>query len=502
MLKPTGFWSYTSSDDTASRGRLSQLRRLLADELQLKIGRTPKVHIFQDVAAIPHGTDWLKEIHRALGDSSFLIPIVTPAFLQSEMCCAEVARFRQREMELGRDDLIFPFHYIGVEDINPDQPGECHDAAVLKLLRSRQWIDFRLLRFRNTDDEAVALKLESFADSIRAALRRDTLPRTTALPIPASRPPTDSPIAIVTVVPAALAPGSVMRDGPAYPEMVLIPPGRFIMGVPKDESARERGKQDDWARPQHEVTIPHVFYLGKYPITRAEFATFVADTGHEMPSDAWTYEPDKQGEWASAERSGRDWREPGFPQTDRDPVVCVRHADAEAYAAWLSRKTGHRYRLPSEAEWEYAARAGTQTARFWGNDRESAYRYANVADETLRQLTGEAEDPNRFFPGKDGFAFTSPVGSFLPNHFGLYDMLGNVFEWTADHWHDDYKRAPADGSAWTTGGDATWPPVPRGGCWRCMPEVVRAGYRQRFFPRVCYSTIGFRVAKSSFSSGS
>jgi F-box protein 11 len=132
-LKPIGFWSYTSSDDIASGGRLSQLRLVLAQHLQLRIGREPKVYIFQDVAAIPYGTDWLREIHKALDASSFMIPIVTPAFLQSPMCCQEVMHFRAREAALGRDDLIFPLHYIDVDDVDESRPDEVHDPHVLAL---------------------------------------------------------------------------------------------------------------------------------------------------------------------------------------------------------------------------------------------------------------------------------------------------------------------------------------------------------------------------------
>lgn len=135
--KPTGFWSYTSSDDTSSRGRLSQLRRLLADELQLKVGRTQQVHIFQDVEAIPFGSDWLKEIRQAPAESSFLIPIVTPAFLQSEMCCQEVMWFREHEAAAGRDDLIFPLHYVNVDDLGriTKQAGKAHEGHEEILLR-------------------------------------------------------------------------------------------------------------------------------------------------------------------------------------------------------------------------------------------------------------------------------------------------------------------------------------------------------------------------------
>ena len=206
-LKPIGFWSYTSSDDTRSGGRLSHLRRLLADELQLLIGRRQQVQIFQDVAAIHYGTDWLKEIHKAIDESSFLLPIVTPAFLESEMCCQEVMRFRQREQELGREDLIFPFRYIDVSDIMHD---EVHDPAVLALLNSRQRFDFASLRHRSPDSEEVVTKVALLATALRAALRR------TVAHGP-GQPPGEPAIrnaGALAMDMRALVPGTVTRDGP------------------------------------------------------------------------------------------------------------------------------------------------------------------------------------------------------------------------------------------------------------------------------------------------
>ena len=158
-------------DSSNARGRLSGLRQMLASELQLQIGQRQSVKVFQDVDAIPYGSDWHKEIQNALSQSSFLIPIVTPGFFQSEWCCYEVTRFREREQELGRDDLIFPLIYVPVKDIRAD---EVHDASVLDLLNSRQRIDFSGLRFRSLDDEQVSMMLSALATSIRAALRKPT----------------------------------------------------------------------------------------------------------------------------------------------------------------------------------------------------------------------------------------------------------------------------------------------------------------------------------------
>ena len=270
--------------------------------------------------------------------------------------------------------------------------------------------------------------------------------------------------------------GLLLRDFPGGPQMVLIPPGSFVMGVPPEESEREQtSNYDDNARPQHPVRISRPFYLGRYPVTRGQFAAFV-----------------KAENYAKA---GEDWRKPHFRQNGAHPVVNVSHGDAEAYAEWLCRKTGKEYRLCSEAEWEYATRAGTTTARFWGDGRDEACRYANVADETLRKSNKAAPDPDRYFECEDGFARTSPVGSFLPNAFGLYDMLGNVWEWTADHWHDSYDNAPDNGSAWTTQGSAARR-VLRGGSWGGSPRVVRAGFRNDVEPGIRGSNAGFRLART------
>ena len=168
-LTPTGFWSYTRSDDEASLDRLSRLRKVLADELQILIGRDPRVKLFQDAQAIPYGTDWRKEIDKALAGSFFLIPIVTPAFLHSKACCEEVMAFREREQDLGRNDLIFPFHYI---DISHMEPHEAYDPKALELLKSRQRFDFDHLRHRDFTSTEVLETLAKLARGIRDALRR------------------------------------------------------------------------------------------------------------------------------------------------------------------------------------------------------------------------------------------------------------------------------------------------------------------------------------------
>jgi len=176
MLDPTGFWSYSTSDDEGSGGRLSQLRTLLTAELKAHIGG--KAGVFQDAAAIPPGAAWERQIREKLNQSSFIIPILTPSFLQSQWCCREVSLFRQREKALDRDDLIFPIYYIDIGHVDTSCPEECHDKEVLDLFSQRQMTNFQALRFKDyRNDEQVALKLEKLAKAIRDALRKTTLPK-------------------------------------------------------------------------------------------------------------------------------------------------------------------------------------------------------------------------------------------------------------------------------------------------------------------------------------
>lgn len=477
MLEPIGFWSYTRLDDEHSGQSLSLLRKHLSSELQQRVGRR-KVTIFQDTEAIPFGSDWQNQIDAWLGAASFFIPIITPSFLQSEGCSYEVNKFRRRAATLGWDGVIFPLYYNDADEFADVRRGDLHDPAVRDFLWQRQIFNFRDLRLRNPDGEDVRHRIAGLAQAIYLALLRDGKAATPNVAPWAATVQSATTIqntgAVAIAAPGASAPGSIIRDGPG-PEMVLIPAGNFVMGIPPAETEREGGpaSADDDARPQHKVTIARPFYLGKHPVTRGAFAAFAQATG----------------------LAAQGWRKPGFAQTDEHPVVNVSHADAEAYAAWLSRETGKDYRLPSEAEWEYAARAGTTTARFWGDGRAEACRYANVADETLRKANKDKPDAQRYFGCDDGFANTSPVGSFQPNSFGLYDMLGNVWEWLADHWHENYDNAPDDGSAWTTPGSAARR-VLRGGAWDYYPRNLRAGYRNPLEPGLRLIDVGFRLART------
>jgi formylglycine-generating enzyme required for sulfatase activity len=170
------------------------------------------------------------------------------------------------------------------------------------------------------------------------------------------------------------------------------------------------------------------------------------------------------------------------------------YEDAQAYIRWLSQRSGRTYRLPSEAEWEYAARAGTTSARFWGDGPGEACQYANVADVTKAEQHGWRATLDTVHLCRTGHAVTAPVASFAPNRFGLYDMLGNAWQWVEDCWHDNYAGRPTDEAAWPSGGCNTR--VVRGGSWRDRPQFVRAAERDRGRPSVRSAADGFRVART------
>lgn len=271
-----------------------------------------------------------------------------------------------------------------------------------------------------------------------------------------------------------------LRDCSNCPVMVIVPAGSFAMGSPSTEAERS-----DDEGPVHSVQIAS-FALSKTEITRGQFATFVKQSKYDTGDKCWTLDGGK-----FKERSG-NWREPGYSQSDKHPATCINWNDAQAYAQWLSRKTGKKYRLPTEAEWEYAARGNTGTARYWGDNPDLACEHANVADQTaLAQIQGAPAWS--VHNCTDGFAYTAPVGSFKANAFGLHDMLGNVLEWTEDSYHDSYKDAPADGSAWSGDGLKR---VLRGGSWNNSAQIVRAAMRDSNKPAVRFSIFGFRLVRT------
>jgi formylglycine-generating enzyme required for sulfatase activity len=269
--------------------------------------------------------------------------------------------------------------------------------------------------------------------------------------------------------------GEVFRDCSTCPEMVVIPVGQFVMGGAGDEAFEDE-------RPQHEVEIGQSFAMGRFEITRAQYEEFVRDTGTEPSGcryrDFLRYKMDE----------ALSWRDPGFRQTDGDPAVCVSWEDAQRYVDWLSKQTGRPYRLPSEAEWEYAARGGSASPRYWGDSAVEGCSYANGADQTA----AEAHRGLTAVSCRDSFAHTAPTGRYRANAFGLYDMLGNVWEWVEDCWNESYAGAPADGRPWLEGDCERR--VQRGGSFLSQPVLVRVSGRDYADRTLRTYSWGFRVA--------
>lgn len=282
------------------------------------------------------------------------------------------------------------------------------------------------------------------------------------------------------------------------PEMTVIPAGRYQMGGTLEEQEREGvpAQARPYELPQHQVSISKPFAMASYETTLAQFQQFQKETGWEVQGcRSWEV---RDGEYNMWYRKDLNPSNPGFSQTEQDPVVCVRREDGQAFAAWLSEKTGQNYRLPTESEWEYAARAGTSTAFYWGNDpdRDQACKYANVLDVTTT-TTETNTSAWRAFNCSDGYAYTAPVGSFLPNNFGLYDMLANAREWVDDCWHANYQGAPATEARWGAENNGLCHfPVLRGGAWIYNVHNVRTAYRNAYYSSQASSTMwGFRVVR-------
>lgn len=302
---------------------------------------------------------------------------------------------------------------------------------------------------------------------------------------------------------APRAAGTVFRDCSLCPEMVVLPAGTFVMGSSSDEkswAASHGGSMNAVSdeAPQHQVSLPS-FALGKYDVTRGEYAAFVRETGY--PAGDGCGSGRAIFKWQKDPKLS--WENPGQVQTDRDPVVCVSWQDARAYISWLNRKaqrsgadsTNGPYRLPSEAEWEYAARGGTTTRFYWGDDDASAPVYAWFnANSGCINVSGLYCEHGR----------THPVGAKRPNGFALYDVSGNVWQWTEDCYDNSYAGIPADGRANDT--RSTDPKandaqgnclrVDRGGSWMFPAWLLRPATRERNPADFRADIMGFRVART------
>jgi formylglycine-generating enzyme len=280
--------------------------------------------------------------------------------------------------------------------------------------------------------------------------------------------------------------------------LALVPAGEFRMGAPDDDDLAEKAE-----KPQHRVRIRRAYYLGVHEVTRGPFRAFVKATGFKTAAEtdgdgASGYDAATRGFVYQSRKYS--WHDPGYPQDDRHPVVNVNWYDARAFCDWLSKKEGRTYRLPTEAEWEHACRAGTTTRFTRGDAVEDLKAVANLGDQSLARrwdtatVTKYRVDPKviKFQPWDDGFAFTAPVGSFQPNALGLFDMLGNVGELCGDGYQADYYRQSPEEDP-TGPREKTKGHVVRGGTFLNGPVVVRATCRVECPDVYRNYVIGFRV---------
>ena len=290
------------------------------------------------------------------------------------------------------------------------------------------------------------------------------------------------------------------RDCSDCSRMVVIPGGTFTMGSPETEPERKK-----FEGPRSNVKVTS-FAIGATEVTRGEYAVFVRETGRPAPPNGCfefgfvevLYSTDVIDQMMNRSAS---WRDPGFQQTDQHPVTCVSWQDTKDYVEWLARKIGKPYRLPSEAEWEYAARAGTTSPYPWGNDEEAACRYANVGDASVQRTNRIIRDQVekgvargelvlRMVHCDDGSPYTAPVGKYQPNAFGLYDMIGNVWEYVEDCWQE---ALPENGLPHEEASCASR--RVRGGSWDDSPSELRSARRSRVKPDIPRNDGGFRVAR-------
>jgi formylglycine-generating enzyme required for sulfatase activity len=462
------FISYRRDDSAGHAGRVH-------DRLEREFGRDL---LFMDVDSIQLGADFVEVLSTEVAKCDVLLAVIGPNWIDAR----DDAGHRRIDSEhdfvrveiaaaLKRSIPVIPILLEGTRVPGPEQlPDD------LKGLTRRNGLDVRHASFHSDMDKLV--------HGLRGSIAAPTQGPSTA-PLRAEQTRADGRIKVdAKIIHGApdgwFKPGAGktewFKDYEHGPEMVVVPPGTFVMGSPDNEPERE-SIQKGTESPQHEMTIASAFAVGRHAITRGQFAAFVNNTNYKTDGGAhvWTGTGWKLNVKAS-------WRNPGFRQDDSHPVVCVSWDDAGAYAAWLSEQSHKTYRFLTEAEWEYAARAGTMTPFWWGSS--ITPKQANY-DGNHAYAGGGTKGEYR--------KATVPVGNFEANTWGLFNVHGNVWEWCEDTWHDNYNGAPTNGSTWLQGGEAERRVV-RGGSWGNKPQLLRSADRAWLDDR--YYHLGFRLART------
>jgi formylglycine-generating enzyme required for sulfatase activity len=436
--------------------------RMIYDALRRVL---PRERVFMDVDSIPPGADFVETLERWVGACEIMLAVIGPGWIGAA------------DLETGLRRLDNEFDFVRIEIREALRRGI---PVVPVLLDEARMPDAKALPDDLTSlarRQAETVRFLSFDADVARLMRKlgveagDARPETVHLATP--EPPSEEQrLRAEGRIPVQvggrdrsemrrLKPGSgePFCDLDGGPEMIVVPAGSFMMGSPESEPGRgKQGREGPW----HKVTFARPFAVGRHAVTRGQFAAFVEATGRLTRGD---------------------WRDPGFMQDDSHPVVHVTWEEAKAFAAWMAKITDRPYRLLTEAEWEYAARAGTATPFWWGSSITPAQ--ANYCGTDLYEGGGSKGE----YRGR-----TVGVDSFDPNPWGLYNVHGNVWEWCEDIWHPGYDGAPADGSAWTFNAAADGSRVVRGGAWYNHPKILRAANRDKGTGEG--HGLGFRLARS------
>ncbi len=439
------------------------------------------IHTFLDQWDVQPGTDLPKYMEECIREASFVLLICTPTFAskadrgqggvgyEKTIVTGEIFSAR------SKDTKFIPILRVGPE----------YDALP-SYLRSKAFLDFR-------NDSDFLARLEGLLRHLYNE-PEDVRPALGPKPVFHQKAPTSNEIAApgFSSGPSVISQGKRRLTGPISPastmapvqlgaadkqgrlgafpsDLVEVPAGSFLMGMRndegEDEGLREEGRSS--ASPQIRVRIRRPFKIGRFPVTVREFGVFVRATNRDMGKSIYTFEGRT---WAL--RPGRTWANPGFHQDNDHPVVGVSWHDAQAYVTWLSKQNARYFRLPTEAEWQYSCRATTKSSRYWGDAWSDGKKFAHASDGYLEG--------------------TARVGERIPNIWGLHDMLGNVWEWTQDHFTDDLRSQPPDGNSKVLP-DCEARTV-LGGSWYGITSFVRAGCRGWYNENVRSTDLGFRIA--------